>query len=72
MQESSSQQGCIPLDTALWLDELLSRIFAILENLEAPETRSESAGSKSGAGGLPGMSESSGGSFLMDKQSMFR
>lgn len=68
-QEHSGQAGLIPLDTELWLDELLSRIFTILENLEAPETRSETAAGrgsyKNGLGGAAG-------SFLLDKTSMFR
>ena len=71
-QEDSGQAGHIPLDTATWLDDLLARVFAVLENLEAPETRSESmASSHSLFGGANGGHPPSA-SFILDKQSMFK
>ncbi|KAK9792661.1 hypothetical protein WJX73_001340 [Symbiochloris irregularis] len=72
LPEHSGQAGLIPLDTELWLDELLSRIFTILENLEAPDTRSETAAGRGSFKNIIAGSASAGGSFLLEKQSMFR
>lgn len=59
--------GLLPLDTSIWLDDLLSRIFTMLENLEAPETRADTSSTVT-AGGLSLPTSS----FLIDKQSVFR
>ena len=64
--------GVLPLDTGIWLDDLLSRIFTVLENLEAPETRADTSTATS----LPFSTAQPGSApraaFLMDKQSMFK
>ena len=55
--------GMLPLDTEEWVDELLTRLFAVLTHLEAPETRSE---------GSAGAQTARRGSFLLDKTCMYK
>ena len=54
--------GMLPLDTEEWVDDLLTRLFAVLTHLEAPETRSE------GSAGVKADQRS----FLLDKTSMYK
>ena len=54
-----------PLYLAEWVEELLSRIFAILHNLDSPETRTESAAAADAA-------STHSQSFLLHSESMFR
>ncbi len=66
-QEEGSGEACtLPLAAEEWADELLSRVFGVLGNLDAPaEHRGADAGSSSSA--------FRGHSFLMSsEQSMFR
>ncbi|KAK9818405.1 hypothetical protein WJX72_012161 [[Myrmecia] bisecta] len=59
--------AAFPLYTEEWVMELLSRIFAILTNLEAPETRGDHVGSTGGNNG-----HAASASFLLEGSSMFR
>ena len=65
-EEGSGEASTLPLAAEEWADELLSRVFATLGNLDAPaEHRGADAGS--------GSSAFRGHSFLMSsEQSMFR
>lgn len=58
----------MPLYTEEWVEELLSRIFSILANLEAPETRSDHAAVQGNASAPA----SDSASFLLEGNSMFR
>lgn len=58
----------MPLYTEEWVEELLSRIFSILGNLEAPETRSDHAAVQGNAAAPA----SDSASFLLEGNSMFR
>lgn len=60
--------GSLPLYTEEWVEELLSRIFSILGNLEAPETRSDHAAVQGNAAAPA----SDSASFLLEGNSMFR
>lgn len=62
----SGEASTLPLAAEEWADELLSRVFAVLSNLDAPaEHRGADAGS--------GSSLHRGHSFLLaSEQSMFR
>ena len=51
-----------------WVEELLSRVFGILSNLEAPETRSDHAAVQGNATAAA----SDQASFLIEGNSMFR
>lgn len=66
-QEEGSGEPCtLPLAAEEWADELLSRVFAVLGNLDAP---AEHRGADAGSGSSPFR----GHSFLMSsEQSMFR
>ena len=55
----------LPLQAEAWTDELLSRVFAVLANLEAP---AEHRGADAGSSNAPGGSVS----FLLADRSMFR
>ncbi|KAK9835280.1 hypothetical protein WJX84_012367 [Apatococcus fuscideae] len=54
-----------PLYLSEWVEELMSRIFAILHNLDSPETRTESAAAADAA-------STHSQSFLLHSESMFR
>ena len=56
----------LPLYTEEWLEELLARIFAILSNLDSPETRSDLSTS-----GQP-KADHDCQSFLLNDDCMFR
>lgn len=43
LADLQSGPGSLPLYTEEWVEELLSRVFGILGNLEAPQTRSDHA-----------------------------
>lgn len=60
--------GDLPLYTQEWVEELLSRVFGILGNLEAPETRSD----HSAVQGNASAAASDHASFLLEGNSMFR
>ena len=58
----------MPLYAEEWVEELLSRVFGILSNLEAPETRSDHAAVQGNATAAA----SDQASFLIEGNSMFR
>ena len=58
--------GSLPLYAEEWVEELLSRVFGILGNLEAPQTRSDHAAVQGNATTAPTAS------FLLEGNSMFR
>ena len=63
-----SGPGSLPLYTEEWVEELLSRVFGILGNLEAPQTRSDHAAVQGNAAAAA----SDSASFLLEGNSMFR
>ncbi|KAL0045726.1 hypothetical protein WJX82_002854 [Trebouxia sp. C0006] len=63
-----SGPGSLPLYTEEWVEELLSRVFGILGNLEAPQTRSDHAAVQGNASSAA----SDSASFLLEGNSMFR
>ncbi|KAL0043408.1 hypothetical protein WJX79_003790 [Trebouxia sp. C0005] len=63
-----SGPGSLPLYTEEWVEELLSRVFGILGNLEAPQTRSDHAAVQGNATSAA----SDSASFLLEGNSMFR
>lgn len=60
--------GSLPLYTEEWVEELLARVFSILANLEAPQTRSDHAAVQGNASAPA----SDSASFLLEGNSMFR
>ncbi|KAL3134782.1 hypothetical protein ABBQ32_007768 [Trebouxia sp. C0010 RCD-2024] len=62
------EPGSLPLYTEEWVEELLARVFSILANLEAPQTRSDHAAVQGNASAPA----SDSASFLLEGNSMFR
>jgi hypothetical protein len=56
--------GSLPLYTEEWVFELLSRIFTVITNLDAPDAGAEHGGREDGS--------SDGATFLLEGSSMFR
>ncbi|KAH7621507.1 hypothetical protein Ndes2526B_g03845 [Nannochloris sp. 'desiccata'] len=56
--------GTLPLYTEEWVFELLSRIFTVIGNLDAPDAGAEHGGREDGS--------SDGSTFLLEGSSMFR
>ncbi|DBA73425.1 TPA: hypothetical protein ACH3X1_011462 [Trebouxia sp. C0004] len=67
-KSTQSGSGSLPLYTEEWVEELLSRVFGILGNLEAPQTRSDHAAVQGNASSAA----SDSASFLLEGNSMFR
>lgn len=65
-EDPSASPHALPLYTDAWAEEFLSRVFAILSNLDMPET---GAGEHAGSDAL---GEEETDSFLLDGNSMFR
>lgn len=63
-EEGSGEPLALPLAAEAWADDLLSRLFGVLANLEAPEHRASDQGGAAGP--------QTGGSFLLSEQSMYR
>jgi hypothetical protein len=68
LADLQSGPGSLPLYTEEWVEELLSRVFGILGNLEAPQTRSDHAAVQGNASSAA----SDSASFLLEGNSMFR
>lgn len=68
MRASQGGPNGLPLYAEEWVEELLSRVFDILTNLEAPETRSD----HSAVQGNSTAAASDQASFLIEGSSMFR
>ena len=59
-----SVPGALPLYTEEWMEELLSRIFIVITNLDAPDASAEHGGREDG--------HSDSSTFLLEGTSMFR
>lgn len=65
-EHPGSHPGALPLYTEEWAEELLSRVFSIISNLDAPDHGAEDGGQGEGLGSSEEMS------FLLNGNSMFR
>ncbi|KAK9865395.1 hypothetical protein WJX84_009143, partial [Apatococcus fuscideae] len=65
MSQLEAEPSNYPLYVSEWVEELMSRIFAILHNLESPDTRTESAAAADAE-------STHSQSFLLHSESMFR
>ena len=67
---TAATTGSLPMYTEDYVTELLSRIFSVITNLDAPDAGS--AGEHGGGGGARGTDSIDGAEFLLERSSMFR